>query len=245
MSMMTALVFVSVACGASARPNILIILADDMGYGDVHALNPESKIATPNIDRLAADGMTFTDGHSPSAVCTPTRYGLLTGRYCWRTRLKSGVLGGYSPPLIAQDRSTIATMLKAHGYYTGAIGKWHLGMELPKRLADADTTKWDGDPGIDFGVPITDSPIHHGFDYYFGVSASLDMAPYVFIRNDRFTALPGRQQTGGQIPAFHSSGTACGRVCCCRGAGSANLGSGWLHRKSRRSLAARSFCIFP
>lgn len=187
------------------RPNIVVILADDMGYGDVHALNDESKIPTPNLDQLVTDGLTFTDGHSPSAVCTPTRYGLLTGRYCWRTRLKSGVLGGYSPPLIDADRPTIATMLKSAGYHTGAIGKWHLGMNLPKK-SGADTSAWQGDPGIDFGGKIADSPIHRGFDYYFGVSASLDMAPYVYIRNDEFTNLPTEQQKAVSFPHFIRKG---------------------------------------
>ncbi|MDH3583052.1 MAG: arylsulfatase [Phycisphaerae bacterium] len=195
------------AGGAGDRPNIVIILADDMGYGDVRALNPKSKIPTPNLDRLAADGMTFTDGHSPSAVCTPTRYGLITGRYCWRSRLKRGVLGGYSPPLIGRDRRTIASMLKAAGYHTGAVGKWHLGMTMPmKGKADAATAKWNGDPGIDFSGAIADSPVHRGFDYYFGVSASLDMAPYVYIRNDRFTMLPTMQQTAVKFPHFVRDG---------------------------------------
>jgi len=190
----------------AARPNIVLILADDMGFGDVQCLNPDSKIPTPNLDRLASEGMTFRDGHSPSAVCTPTRYGLLTGRYCWRSRLKKGVLGGYSEPLLDQDQSTIATMLKKSGYRTGAIGKWHLGMALPTKSADANTKQWDGDPGIDFAGVITDSPIHHGFDYYFGVSASLDMAPYVYIRNDHFTKLPSIQQAAVNFPHFVRKG---------------------------------------
>jgi len=183
-------------------PNVVLILADDMGYGDVHAVNPWSKIPTPNLDQLAADGVTFTDAHSPSAVCTPTRYGLLTGRYCWRTRLRKGVLGGYSEPLLAADRSTIGTMLKKVGYRTGAVGKWHLGMKMPMKAKDANTRRWDGDPGVDFSGIITDSPIHHGFDYYFGVSASLDMAPYVYVRNDRFTMEPTLQQPAVKFPHF-------------------------------------------
>ncbi len=191
---------------AVAAPNVLIILADDMGYGDVQALNPSSKIPTPHLNRLAEQGMTFRDGHSPSAVCTPTRYGLLTGRYCWRTTLQSGVLGGYSRPLIEPDRPTIATVLQRAGYYTGAIGKWHLGMTLPLLDPQANVTPWEGDPGIDFGGQIPDAPIHHGFDEYFGVSASLDMAPYVFIRNDRFTALPTRQQPAVPFPHFVRKG---------------------------------------
>lgn len=206
----------------SDKPNIVIILADDMGYGDVGALNPASKIPTPSLDRLAAEGMTFTDAHSPSGVCTPTRYGLLTGRYCWRTRLESGVLGGYSPPLLEEGRSTIASMLKARGYQTGAVGKWHLGTMMPFRRGplkegpseagsptsaeDGDRSGWDGDPGIDFGGVITDSPVHHGFDAYFGVSASLDMAPYVYIRNDRFTMKPAHQQPAVEFPHFVRAG---------------------------------------
>ena len=190
----------------AASPNIVLILADDMGFGDVQALNPESKIPTPNLDLLAAEGMTFRDAHSPSAVCTPTRYGLLTGRYCWRSRLKKGVLGGYSKPLLGAQQATIATMLKKKGYRTGAVGKWHLGMDMSTNSDDANTTRWDGDPGIDFAGVIDDSPIHHGFDYYFGVSASLDMATYVYIRNDRFTKLPSLQQPKKGFPHFIRSG---------------------------------------
>lgn len=210
--LLTFLCALTVLCGSivaaenRTKPNIVLILADDMGFGDVHALNPKSQISTPNLDRLAADGMAFTDGHSPSAVCTPTRYGLLTGRYAWRTCLKRGVLGGYSPPLIDPDRSTIATMLKANGYHTGAIGKWHLGMSLPMKQPDADASVWQGDPGVDFAGVITDSPIHHGFDYYFGVAASLDMAPYVFVRNDRFTMMPTLQQPAVPFPHFIRAG---------------------------------------
>lgn len=188
------------------RPNIVLILADDLGYGDVQALNASSNISTPNLNKLAADGFTFTDAHSPSAVCTPTRYALLTGRYCWRSSLKKGVLGGYSEPLLEKGRPTIASMLKGGGYYTGAVGKWHLGMQLPLTGDKANTRQWDGDPGIDFGGVITDSPIHHGFDYYFGVSASLDMAPYVYIRNDGFTMQPTLQQKAVSFPHFVRKG---------------------------------------
>lgn len=191
---------------AERLPNIVLIMADDLGYGDVQALNPSSRIPTPHLNRLAAAGMTFTDGHSPSAVCTPTRYGLLTGRYCWRSSLKRGVLGGYSKPLLEQGRPTIARLLKNSGYTTAAVGKWHLGMELPLLSESADTAKWDGDPGIDFSGVITDSPVHHGFDAYFGVSASLDMAPYVYVRNDRYTMLPTIQQPAVKFPHFVRTG---------------------------------------
>ena len=110
------------------HPNIVFIMADDMGYGDVGCYNSESKIPTPNIDRLAKQGIRFTDAHSPSAVCTPTRYGVLTGRYCWRTWLKSGVVGGYTNPLIEPSRTTVGSLLQKQGYRTACIGKWHLGV---------------------------------------------------------------------------------------------------------------------
>ena len=109
-------------------PNIIFIMADDLGYGDVGCYNPGSKIPTPNMDRLATEGRRFTDAHSPSGVCTPTRYGVLTGRYAWRSRLKSGVLGGYSPPLIEKGRATVASLLQQKGYRTACVGKWHLGL---------------------------------------------------------------------------------------------------------------------
>ncbi len=183
------------AANASAdrtRPNVIYILADDLGYGDVRAFNPKGQIATPNIDRLAGQGMRFVDAHSPSAVCTPTRYGLLTGRYAWRTRLKSGVCWGYSPPLIAADRLTVASLLERQGYNTACIGKWHLGLEWALKDAakspgdDRDET-WEN---IDFSQPIRSGPNQLGFDEFFGISASLDMHPYVYIKNDRATRTP-------------------------------------------------------
>ena len=116
----------------SERPNILVILADDLGYGDVSCYNPErGKIPTPNIDKLASQGMRFTDGHSSSGVCTPTRYTLLTGRYSWRGRLKRGVLNGYGAPLIEPGRLTLPGFLRSRGYTTAMFGKWHLGLERP------------------------------------------------------------------------------------------------------------------
>jgi len=178
----------------AAKPNIVFILADDLGYGDVKCLNSRGKIATPNMDRLAAAGMVFTDAHSSSAVCTPTRYGIMTGRYNWRSRLQSGVQGGHSPRLIEPDRLTVAALLKQHGYHTAAIGKWHLGMSwtlkpgTPK-FGDVIEKGPDG-WNVDFSKPITNGPNAVGFDYYFGISASLDMVPYTFIENDRVTALP-------------------------------------------------------
>ena len=193
-----------------SRPNIVYILADDLGYGDVGRLNPSSKIATPTLDRLAAEGVTCTDAHSGSAVCTPTRYSLLTGRYAWRSKLKRGVLGGYSPPLIEPGRLTVPALLAKHGYSTMCVGKWHLGMTWP--LKEGPPIAGDGyqaEPRIDFARPIADGPLAKGFGGYFGISASLDMPPYVFIEGDRVVALPTDRQAkqgyvreGAKDPAF-------------------------------------------
>ncbi|MDR0748591.1 MAG: arylsulfatase [Tannerellaceae bacterium] len=160
------------------RPNIVFILADDMGYGDIHKLNPGSAIPTPNIDKLCNEGMRFSEAHSGSAVSTPTRYGLLTGRYCFRSSMKSGVLGGYSSPLIETTRPTIASVLKHRGYYTACIGKWHLGLgwnTYSGAAADETNTLFD--------QPLTYSPNDVGFDESYILPASLDMAPYVYIKN--------------------------------------------------------------
>jgi len=183
---------------AADRPNIVYILADDLGYGDLGCLNPDSKIATPNLDRLAAQGMKFTDAHSGSAVCTPTRYGILTGRYAWRTRLKKGVLGGYSPPLIEPGRLTVASLLKQKGYQTACVGKWHLGFDWAKSRAgdfgDAIEPKGMID-AVDYTRPITNGPTSVGFDTFFGISASLDMYPFIYLRNDRSVGVPTTVKT--------------------------------------------------
>jgi len=188
---------------ASGRlPHIVLILADDLGYGDLSCLNPDSKIQTPNLDQLAREGMVFTDAHTPSSVCTPTRYGLLTGRYAWRTRLKSGVLLGFDRPLIEPGRLTLASLLKARGYATAAIGKWHLGLgwQSPQGTPVTDKDNTTDDPGVDYTRPITEGPLTVGFDYFFGIAASLDMAPYCYIENDRVTAIPQEPTKGQAFP---------------------------------------------
>ena len=177
--------------GEEAKPNIVFILADDLGYGDVSCLNENGKIPTPNIDRIAKSGVKFTDAHSSSAVCTPTRYGILTGRYNWRSTLKQGVLNGFSKPLIPPGRTTMASMLKDRGYQTGAIGKWHLGLDWVSINQIADS--------VDFTKPIGHGPTTLGFDYFFGISASLDMPPYVYIENDRVTEIPNHITKGKNI----------------------------------------------
>jgi arylsulfatase A-like enzyme len=194
-AVLAALLVAPVQAAEPMRPNILYILCDDLGYGDVRALNPDrGKIATPNIDRLAARGMVFTDAHSSSSVCTPTRYGILTGRYCWRTRLQSYVLEGTSPHLIAPDRLTVAKLLRRHGYATACIGKWHLGMDFAHKPR-VDRTKTGEGLDIDYDKPIANGPNVAGLDYYFGISASADMPPYTFIENDRVTVVPTVEKT--------------------------------------------------
>ena len=175
-------------------PNVVVILADDLGYGDVQCLNPAGKIPTPHLDKLAAQGMTFTDAHSGSAVCTPTRYGLLTGRYAWRSPLKSGVLYGYSPRLIEPNRQTIADVLGKAGYHTACIGKWHLGMDWP--LKEGGIAKSAGDAKkVDYAQAIANGPTAVGFDQFFGISASLDMPPYIWIQDDHCVGLPTVEKT--------------------------------------------------
>jgi len=180
------------------RPNIIFVLADDMGYGDLQCLNPASRIATPNLNKLAAGGMRFTDAHTGAAVCTPTRYGVVTGRYSWRGRLKRGVLGGYSPPLIERGRTTVASLLKARGYATGVVGKWHLGLEYARQ----------GGPGgkIDAAKPLRVHPGTYGFDYSFVIPASLDMPPYVYIEDGRIAEPPTARQERGGFPGFIRAG---------------------------------------
>jgi arylsulfatase A len=179
-------VLLTLSCSAitqqrkTTKPNIIFILADDMGYGDVGAFNKEAKIKTPGLDRLASGGMRFTDAHTSSSVCTPTRYGIMTGRYNWRSKLKSSVLGGASPALIKMEHSTIASILKKSGYSTAFIGKWHLGWNFAK----------DDKGKIDFSQEVTHTPNDLGFDYAYGHCGSLDMAPYVYVENGRITAIP-------------------------------------------------------
>lgn len=175
------------------RPNIIYVLADDMGYGDVSAYNENSKIPTPNIDQLSSEGLRFTDAHTSSSVCTPTRYGIITGRYNWRSRLKNGVLTGKSLALIPKSRLTVASMLKKHGYHTAFIGKWHLGWDWAlKENTEFGGEGWDCQDfdNIDFTKPVVNNPNDLGFDYTYGHSGSLDMAPYVYVENGKVTQIP-------------------------------------------------------
>lgn len=183
-----------IAANAQSPPNVVFILCDDLGYGDVRCLNKDGKIATPQLDKLAAEGMIFTDAHSGSSVCSPTRYGVLTGRYAWRSPLKSSVLGGLSPRLIEPSRMTVASFLKDHGYHTACIGKWHLGMNWVKKpgmgVSELGIESAAQVNNVEYDKPVADGPTSVGFDYYFGISASLDMVPYTFIENDHVVVSP-------------------------------------------------------
>ena len=184
-----------------AFPNIVLILADDLGYGDVASYNPESRIPTPNIDQLSAQGVRFTDAHSPASICTPSRYAILTGRYAWRTRLKSGVTWGYSPPLIEPGELTLASMLKQKGYATACIGKWHLGLGWQSTDGGPVQAEPTGGSGnVDFTKPIQGGPNALGFDYFFGISVTLDFGPYCYIEQDRTVGIPSLMKTSDHLP---------------------------------------------
>lgn len=216
------LILLSVFCAsiavlqAAKKPNIVYILADDLGYGDVQCLNPErGKIPTPHMDQLAADGMTFTDAHTTSSVCTPTRYSILTGRYNWRTKLQKGVLNGYGKPLIPTDRMTVPSFLKENGYTTAMIGKWHLGLGIAtidgKIAAAKGGLKERKGKGafpteqlsnIDWKATIEGGPVDLGFESWYGITASLDFPPYVWIRDRNWIG------EGTHSKAFHRDGPA-------------------------------------
>ncbi|HUX58014.1 MAG TPA: arylsulfatase [Bacteroidales bacterium] len=169
------------------RPNIVIILADDMGYGDVSFNNHLARTYTPNIDKFAENGLTFTDAHSGGSVSIPSRYGLLTGRYFFRAPKQSSYWG-YLPPLIEKERETIGTLMQKAGYTTACIGKWHLGLKWGLNdisKPQIDNEKVSGYTNTDFSSPVTGGPNNLGFDYYFIHPASLDMPPYTFIRNGK------------------------------------------------------------
>jgi len=194
------------------RPNIVYILADDLGYGDLSSYNPSGKISTPNIDRLASQGMRFTDAHSPASVCTPSRYSILTGEYAWRSRLPHGVLRGYGRSLIGANQFTVGSLLQSEGYHTAVIGKWHLGLDwrLKNRDIEARLTQDENrsrgefvkdmnSDSIDFTMPPRGGPLERGFSYSFILPASLDMEPYCYLENDTLTELPSAFTPGNDL----------------------------------------------
>ena len=204
LAVLTWLAQTAAAADLPAKPNIVVIYADDLGYGDVSCYNPQrGKIPTPHIDRLAAQGMRFTDGHSSSGVCSPSRYALLTGRYHWRTRLQAGIVGLWGQPLIAADRMTIAGLVKSQGYRSACIGKWHLGWDWPidskqmpllrfprgkSRNVTATPAHREAWRAV-FSQPIAGGPTTRGFDAYFGTDVP-NWPPYCFIENDRTQGIP-------------------------------------------------------
>ena len=176
-------------------PNIIIILADDLGYGDPEFMNPDSKIPTPNLNRMAAEGLSFSNAHAPASVCTPTRYSMLTGRYPWRSRLKQGVLWIWDPPLIQPDEFTVGKMLRKQGYHTACIGKWHLGWDWPTTDGQPATLENEG-RNVDYSKPIMNGPLTAGFDYYFGDDVP-SFPPHAFIENERLTMTPTEWNENG------------------------------------------------
>jgi arylsulfatase A len=207
--LLAAIVACSCAASAAVPPNIVVIYADDLGYGDLRCYNPDrGRIPTPHLDRLAAEGMRFTDAHSSSAVCSPSRYTLLTGRYHWRTRLQAGIVGVWGDPLIAEDRVTIGALARRHGYRTACIGKWHLGWDWSltpddKRTLAPATTEGPATASPEqrgtwqriFDRPIAAGPTTRGFDEYFGTDVP-NWPPFCFIDGDRTVGIPS-----GFLPA--------------------------------------------
>lgn len=182
------------------RPNIVVMLADDLGYGDLGCYNPRSKIPTPHLDALAAEGIRLTDAHAAAAICTPSRFGLLTGLYPWRpcrpedaagAKAMSGVtnVAPWGPPVFGADQLTVPGFLRRHGYATACIGKWHLGWDWPTRDGQPPRTGPDLRSNVDFARPIGGGPTARGFDSYFGTDVP-NYPPYCFIENDRTLGLP-------------------------------------------------------
>lgn len=180
------------------KPNIIYILADDMGYGDISALDAQGKISTPHLDQMIREGIHFSDAHTSSSVSTPSRYSILTGRYNWRSDLQEGVGWSFSRPYIEKERPTVATMLSAQGYKTAVIGKWHLGLGWAKF--------GDGQGDVTYNKPLSFSPNDNGFGYSFIMSASLDIPPYVYIRDGQFTAPVIDTIQGQQGYGFYRTG---------------------------------------
>ncbi len=197
------ILFVILAFASSAwagQPHIVVILADDLGYGDLGCYNTESKVPTPHLDRLSREGMRFTDAHSASTVCTPSRYSLMTGRMCFRTGYRGGVFtGAGGPSLIEKDRMTLPGMLRDQGYATGCVGKWHVGMTFQTKddkpvhqvKVEGNSRELDQVKLIDFTRPITDGPVHRGFEYFFGTACcpGTDWL-YAYMENDRVPIPP-------------------------------------------------------
>jgi len=191
----------------SIPPNVVFIMADDMGWGDIEVNNPDSLIPTPNINRLAKEGIRFTDAHSCSALSTPTRYGILTGRFYWRTHKKHSLVMPYDPPVIPPERLTWARLMQQSGYRTGFVGKWHLGLWYPSRKLPGYRRQFTiNEDEIDFSKPVKGGPCDLGFDYFFGTAGcSTSDAPYCFIENDTWIGIPSVKSSEelNKLPGFY------------------------------------------
>ncbi len=200
------------AAAAPDRPNVLILYADDLGYGDLGCYNPKSKIPTPNLDRLASQGIRFTDGHSSSGICTPSRYALLTGRHHWRKF--HGIVGPLGGTVFARERLTLPEMLKAKGYATACVGKWHLGWDWDAiRKPDAEQVgsgrgKAWGPDAFDWSKPVPEGPLAHGFDHYFGDTV-INFPPYAWIEDDRLVEAPDTMMDTSKWKKIKEGGWEC------------------------------------
>jgi len=173
-------------------PNVVFIMADDMGWGDVESYNSESLIPTPNINRLSEEGLSFMDAHSGAAVCSPTRYGVMTGRSYWRTHKRHSLVMPYDPPVIPPERLTWGTLMQERGYKTGYIGKWHLGLWYPAKPRQEWRRQYTmNEDEVDFSKAIVGGPTDLGFDHFFGSAGGPNNdSPFAFIRNDRWVEAP-------------------------------------------------------
>ncbi|MBG70750.1 MAG: arylsulfatase, partial [Roseibacillus sp.] len=204
MRILPLLLFLSVNTWSVARekPNILFILADDLGYGDVGCYNPESKVPTPHLDQLAREGLLFTDAHSPSTVCTPTRYSVMTGRMAFRLNYRGVFTGVGGPCLIEKDRLTLPAMLQQQGYTTALFGKWHIGMTFFDEKGEAiNKNGLEAVRRVDYSRPVPDGPIHRGFDHFFGtVSCPTTDWLYAYMENDRIPVPPTQLVDKSKLP---------------------------------------------
>ena len=202
----------STASAAEQLPNVLLIYADDLGYGDLGCYNPESKIPTPHLDELASEGVRFMDGHSSSGICTPSRYALLTGRYHWRKF--HGIVNGFGKSVFEPERLTLPEMLKAKDYTTGAIGKWHLGWDWDALRKPDAPRKGNRVEHYDWSQSIPGGPLDHGFDHYFG-DAVINFPPYGWIENDRMVKAPDTMMDTSKWKAIKEGDWECrsGPMC--------------------------------
>ena len=238
---------------ARQEPNVVLVLADDLGYGDPGCYNDESRISTPHVDRLAREGLRFTDAHSPSSVCTPTRYGILTGRYAWRTALQKSVLWPWDPPLLEDERVTLAEMLRAEGYRTACIGKWHLGWDWP--LGETSSVRdeieghtWEPKRRAEIGArvnwerPVGGGPLAHGFDSYFGDDVP-NFPPYTFLADEHVLVRPTVAKPEGMFG--HAGPAAPGWDLAAVMPALAQRAAAWIDEHARREDERPFFLYLP